>query len=515
MRNTKVYGYTLLHQLGVGGMAEVWYAENEIGKKAAVKVLLPKFCADEAIVARFQNEAKVMVQLDHPNIRQAYDYTTVDGRPCMVMEYLEGDDLSSRMKHGERFTGEQLKKWWNQIADALNYTHAEGIVHRDLKPSNIFVDKKGNVKLLDFGIAKIKESISMTRTGAMMGTLMYMSPEQVMDAKHIDAATDRYSIAVTFVHLLMGKVPYDTTTTNDFEIRKNIVEVPLNMSGIPAEWQNFLRPYLAKNPAERPALRAFDAAGAAPSGFVPPAVPEPPASPAPASEKTFVGDAAVASASATDEGTMAETPSAQTQSQPQPRKAWPWILAACAVVAAAVVCVVLLGGGGSHVNHVSQVDAADSAVVWTDTTTLESDTTMVLNENPVPEDCVDLGLSVYWKASNESGLYTYDRAVERFGDRLPTAEQFEELSKKCEWKWNTSKKGFDIQGPSGASIFLPAAGIRECDGVVDEVGVRGCYWLSTPSEDDIAEGISFRSSVRLRLEYECCNALSVRCVQEK
>ena len=369
------------------------------------------------------------------------------------------------------------------------------------------------MKLLDFGIAKVRDSITATHTGTTMGTLMYMSPEQADDAKHVDGRSDIYSLAVSFVSLMQGHAPYNEQTDSQRAILNHIAEHPLDMTGVPAQWQNFLRPYLAKNPKDRPALTEFGVE-ASPVDFVPPVTPLVAPS-APVSEETFVGSATVASASATDEGTMAETPSAQTQSQPQPRKAWPWILAACAVVAAAVVCVVLLGGGGSHVNHVSQVDAADSAVVWTDTTTLESDTTMVLNENPVPEDCVDLGLSVYWKASNESGLYTYDRAVERFGDRLPTAEQFEELSKKCEWKWNTSKKGFDIQGPSGASIFLPAAGIRECDGVVDEVGVRGCYWLSTPSEDDIAEGISFRSSVRLRLEYECCNALSVRCVQEK
>ena len=258
MQGKTIYGYTLQKRLGVGGMAEVWLAENEIGKLAAVKLLLPKFCHDEDIVTRFKNEAKVMVKLDHPNIRQVYDYGEIDGRPGIVMEYLEGDDLKALLKSGKRFSNEELRRWWNQIADALNYTHAQGIVHRDIKPSNIFLDKKGNMKLLDFGIAKIKEGISMTQTGAMMGTLIYMSPEQVDDAKHLGPASDVYSLAVSFVHLLTGKAPYDTNSLSDFKIREGIVYKPLDMTGVPAEWQAFLKPYLEKEPEKRPALRAFE-----------------------------------------------------------------------------------------------------------------------------------------------------------------------------------------------------------------------------------------------------------------
>ena len=252
-------GYTIKSRLGMDGMAEVWYAENKIGKKAAVKLLLSKFCDEEAVASRFLTEAKVMVELDHPNIRQVYDYDNLDGRPAIVMEYLEGDDMKARMKSGQKFTDEELVKWWDQLVDALKYTHEQGIVHRDIKPGNIFIDKKGNVKLLDFGIAKVRESISSTQTGQKIGTLMYMSPEQVLDSKHIDYHTDIYSLAVTFVHLLTGKKPYDSDTSSDYVIQNQIVTKPLDLSDVPVKWRYFLEPYLEKEPKNRPELRPFEA----------------------------------------------------------------------------------------------------------------------------------------------------------------------------------------------------------------------------------------------------------------
>ena len=235
-------GYILIKFLDKGGMGELWYAENGIEKSAAVKIL-KKGSTD---TDRLKKEAKVMVSLDHPNICQVYDYSTVDNRPCIIMEYLKGGDLSRRMKRGERFDKKLISQWWNKLVDALAYMHEKGIVHRDIKPSNIFLTDKDEIKLLDFGIAKIIDSKTetVTVTGSFMGTPKYMSPEQVEDSKHIDYRSDIYSLAVTFYHLLTGFPPS--------------IHEPLELKKVPLEWQSFLQPYLEKGPKNRPELKHFE-----------------------------------------------------------------------------------------------------------------------------------------------------------------------------------------------------------------------------------------------------------------
>ena len=260
MQGQIVNGFELKKLLGRGGMAEVWYAENEIGKPAAIKILNENLSHNQQIVERFHNEALVMVKLNHPNIRQVYGYGYLGERHCIIMEYLEGNDLEDLLKDGRRFTEEEVRRWWDQTVDALNYTHAMGVVHRDIKPSNIFLDEYGNIKLLDFGIAKMMENASMTQTGMVMGTPMYMSPEQVNDIKHVDNHTDLYSLAVSFVHMLTGKKPYDDDNCSVFEIQMSIVTKPLDLSDVPEAWRGFLAPYLEKDPQKRPALRRFEAA---------------------------------------------------------------------------------------------------------------------------------------------------------------------------------------------------------------------------------------------------------------
>jgi len=488
MIGEEIGGFILKYKLGEGGMAEVWYAENKIGKRAAVKLLLSKFCQDDAIVARFQNEAKVMVQLDHPNIRQVNDYGTIDGRPAIIMEYLEGDDLKALMKDGRRFTDDELRKWWNQMVDALNYTHSMGIVHRDIKPSNIFIDRRGNVRLLDFGIAKIKEGFSMTQTGAMMGTLMYMSPEQVRDSKHIDYRTDVYSLAVTFVHLLTGRAPYDTNTSDDYTIRKGIVELPLDMTGVPASWRQFLEPYLAKDPQQRPALVQFGGqqATVAAEPVVEKTVHN-------SSEETFVADA---------------KPSTVTSPAPKPAKDRKnrkglWIgVGVIAVIGIIVAIFFLTNGKGSH-NDNDYVDLGSP-----------SGTKPSAEASILSTDYVDLGLpsGTLWKNENESGLYDYDAAVKEFGSKLPTKEQLEELKNSCQWTWTGD--GYKVTGPNGNFIVLPAAGWRGCNGDVFDVGSGGAYWSSTPYGSDNAWYLDLSSREVGMYNFYRCFGFSVRLVQD-
>ena len=257
MKNKTILNYTLKYHLGEGGMADVWYAENSIGKKAAIKVLKKEYASHDDVVNRFENEARIMVALEHINIRKVYDFGMIENRPAIIMEYLDGEDLSHKLKHNTHYTNQDLVNWWNQAVEALNYTHEKGIIHRDIKPSNLFITKTGILKLLDFGIAKVKQSFSLTHTGQRMGTLLYMSPEQILDSKHITPATDRYSLAVSFVQLVTKAPPYgEINSESSYEVQKCIVEKDIESNVLPYPWQN-LEKYLHKKADKRETLEPF------------------------------------------------------------------------------------------------------------------------------------------------------------------------------------------------------------------------------------------------------------------
>ncbi|MHC1777589.1 MAG: SUMF1/EgtB/PvdO family nonheme iron enzyme [Lentimicrobium sp.] len=359
MHNQTVNGFKLQRKLGEGGMAEVWIAENGIGKKAAIKIIKKELALMPEVVTRFENEAKVMVALNHANIRQVYDYALIENRPCIVMEYLEGSDLSERLKKGERFSGDKLRDWWNQIVEALQYTHSKGVVHRDIKPSNIFFTVDGKIKLLDFGIAKIKGSITATQTGTRMGTLLYMSPEQVKDSKNIDYRTDIYSLAVTFYHLLAGVAPYDSTKSSDWEIQTKIVMESLHVEKLPDEWKLLLEPYLNKDFQLRPELKAYGVhAHHRPSET-------------PADETTIKKPA---------QPKAAAPPPTPTPIKPGNKKALYWILGAVALVILVVLLKGIVNSGGSEEKPVADsISEQDSIAAEQKRQQAEADTLGQIN----------------------------------------------------------------------------------------------------------------------------------------
>jgi serine/threonine protein kinase len=240
MQNNILNSYKIIKLLGKGGMADVWYAENNLGKPASIKIMQQKFIGEAAVIARFEAEAKAINKLNHPNIRNVIDYGTYENRPFIVLEYLDGQDLSSYLKNNPKIDNTAIASWWNTCIEALQYTHSQHIIHRDLKPSNLFLTLSGDIKIVDFGIAKLRDDFMITTTGQGIGTLAYMSPEQIKNAKEVTYATDYYSLGITFLKILLNKLPF-TDTTSEFELMKQIVEGAIDMKGISEEWTTIIK----------------------------------------------------------------------------------------------------------------------------------------------------------------------------------------------------------------------------------------------------------------------------------
>jgi serine/threonine-protein kinase len=214
--------YEVLEKLGEGGMGAVYLAQHpRIGKKVALKVLHSEFATDTSIVDRFFTEAKAVNDIGHPNIIDITDFgelTGEDGKPMVYffMEYLDGEAVSELVARESPLPAERVFAIGAQIADALAASHREGVVHRDLKPDNIFLTQRGRrndvVKVLDFGIAKLtgdQPGSRRTRTGVVIGTPYYMSPEQCEGKGNIDQRTDVYALGVVLFEMLTKRVPFD------------------------------------------------------------------------------------------------------------------------------------------------------------------------------------------------------------------------------------------------------------------------------------------------------------------
>jgi len=220
----QIRDYKIIKKIGEGGMGTVYLAKDiMLEREVAIKVLNPLLTKDSQFTDRFRHEAKVQASLIHPNIVTLYNYFREGDNYCMVMEYVEGATLKQLITNTGPLPEQKVVWVLNQILEAVGFAHKKGIIHRDIKPSNILLIGDNTVKILDFGIAKILQDKGLTKTGTKMGTIYYMSPEQVKAVKDIDHRTDIYSIGVTLYEMLSGRIPFNVDTDSDFEIMNEIV----------------------------------------------------------------------------------------------------------------------------------------------------------------------------------------------------------------------------------------------------------------------------------------------------
>jgi serine/threonine-protein kinase len=259
---TRIGEYVVERPLGQGGMGTVYLARHPIiEKRAAIKLL--SGTVDERLVERLVNEARAVNRIRHTHIVDVFSFGRLaDGRPYIVMEYLDGEPLEMRLSRGPVELGEAFALV-EQIADALEATHREGIVHRDLKPGNVFLVRRASgppmVKLLDFGVAKLSsdgQSELKTAEGIVVGTPAYLAPEQAA-SRPVSAATDVYALGVMLFEMVVGRRPFYGSSSVEIA-SKHLHEVPPRASDagspVPREVDDLVAAMLAKDPAARPSL---------------------------------------------------------------------------------------------------------------------------------------------------------------------------------------------------------------------------------------------------------------------
>ena len=256
MIGTIIGNYEVKSSLGEGGMGKVYFAvDTQTKRKVAIKSLHQHLVNIKELRARFELEVKIMSLLEHNGIVRFYHYVEDEKGLFLIMEFVEGTTLDKYIRNG-RLSEMGAVPIMNDILDAIAYAHEKGVVHRDIKPSNILISNDGKVKILDFGIAKIlyDEGNILTKTGVRIGTVVYMSPEQVQ-CKESDIRSDIYSLGVTFFQMLTGKSPYDGMA-NEYEITKKIVYEPLPIAstiypGVPADLDRIIGKATAKKKEDR------------------------------------------------------------------------------------------------------------------------------------------------------------------------------------------------------------------------------------------------------------------------
>ena len=246
--------YQIAAILGAGGMGRVYKVRNLISDRVeAMKVLLPNLESEPELVDRFLREIKVQASLDHPNIAALHTAQRVGNQLLMFMEFVEGESLESLLQRGPLPAAYGVN-YIGQVAAALAYAHARGVIHRDIKPANMMLTPDGTVKLMDFGIAKAAADRRLTQTGHTVGSLYYMSPEQINGAQNLDARSDLYSLGVALYELVTGRRPFQGDS--DYSIMAAHLQStpvpPIQIDpNVPAPLNQIILTAIAKDPAQR------------------------------------------------------------------------------------------------------------------------------------------------------------------------------------------------------------------------------------------------------------------------
>ena len=252
----KLTNFRVIKKIGHGGMGVVYVAEDlALGRLVALKVLAPYLVQDPEILERFRFEARNQAQLVHTNITMVYSFLVEDEQAFLVLEFIDGETLESRINREGRIVAMEALPIFRKILGALGYAHSKGMIHRDIKPGNIAFTSEGDVKIMDFGIAlNIEATGRLTKTGHILGTPHYMAPEQIL-GEELTFRTDIYALGITLFEMLTGRLPFDSKS--DFEIRVAQIKHPppsprsFGYQDITPELEEVILKALAKEPEAR------------------------------------------------------------------------------------------------------------------------------------------------------------------------------------------------------------------------------------------------------------------------
>ena len=450
--------YELIKLIGRGGFAEVWLVKDTLsGMEEALKIYAPGSGMDEDGLKIFAKELSVVHDLHHPHLLTPNMLGQYERQPYLIMQYCPHGSLNKKVG---KCTEDEAWQILEHVASGLAYLHAQGVVHQDIKPDNILKDAKGNYVITDFGISlRAKTTLRKSmRAQANSGTMSYMAPERFSAEPNPIPDNDIWSLGAMMFELIEGKVPFEELGGGK---QKSGADIPTMHADVSDNLKQVIHSLLALNPEDRPTAAELEELIMSKRTQRITPYPEPETKP-----------------ELTDSGKDSSTDNDGTMRSLRIIAAWIILIVLCLVVFFAIA---------SSVNDSSQNETPEPP----ESELVEEDPQPNEGEEPMDEESgteseytnyVDLGLpsGTLWKDENEHGgledLFTFYEAYQRFGNQLPTEEQLNELSSRCQWIWTGN--GYQVVGPNGNSIFLPVTGYF-VDGRTVLDRSHGNYWSRT------------------------------------